>query len=341
MMPHNAKRGSMKADDRPLVSILTPTYNQSEYLEVLLRNIRDQDYPRLEHIVINDGSTDNTEEILKQYQGTYNLKWVTQENSGQSSAVNRAFELSRGELIGWINSDDRYNGSSAISRLAEKLICSKESVVYGNINMINENGDFMSSIRSTARITLGNICKSCGIAHNAALFRRRVFDEFGIANRGYIYTADWDMFIRFVLAGIKFKYVNEIFADFRYHEASKTKCVTEESEPWKPGSKCRIKIGEIITMFEAFLDNRSVGSRAWKALAVGVFPYYRQMAWLLLQGKNRMEASVYMDKMNALAPRLIFIPGIGMGKYLWMRINLSIPERLKSGIRNLCAHKSR
>src|SRR5207249_7181500 len=92
--------------EHPRVTIVTPSYNQGQFLERTIVSVLDQHYPNLEYIVMDGGSTDNSIEIIKRY-SKYLAHWVSERDGGQPEAINRGFKLSSGEILGWLNSDDR------------------------------------------------------------------------------------------------------------------------------------------------------------------------------------------------------------------------------------------
>ena len=92
----------------PVVSIVTPVYNGEEFIEECIKSIKNQTYTNIEHIIIDGGSTDNTINIVKKYESQYNMKWISEPDNGMYDAINKGFNLSRGEIIAWLNSDDMY-----------------------------------------------------------------------------------------------------------------------------------------------------------------------------------------------------------------------------------------
>lgn len=126
---------------RPLVSIVTPSYNQEAYIEDTLRSVMNQNYPNVEHIVIDGVSTDGTVEILKQYESEYDLRWSSEPDNGQSDAVNKGFEKANGEIIGWLNSDDVYFSKNAINDIVKTFESNPETdIVYGDDVLLDESG---------------------------------------------------------------------------------------------------------------------------------------------------------------------------------------------------------
>ncbi|MCK4733699.1 MAG: glycosyltransferase, partial [Methanophagales archaeon] len=118
--------------DKTLVSIITPSYNQGRFIEDALLSVKNQDYPNIEHIIVDGGSIDNTLEILRKYENEYNLRWISEPDEGQSGAVNNGFRMAKGEIIGWVNSDDGYFDVSAISSVVKYFDKYKGAdVIYG------------------------------------------------------------------------------------------------------------------------------------------------------------------------------------------------------------------
>jgi hypothetical protein len=123
----------------PLVSILTPSYNQSRFLPDCLRSVREQTYQRIEHIVMDGGSTDDTLSVLQQ--APESVTWESRPDSGQANALNRAFSKSSGEIIGWVNSDDAYYEPTVVANVVEAFIKNPDvDVVYGHAALVNSDG---------------------------------------------------------------------------------------------------------------------------------------------------------------------------------------------------------
>jgi glycosyltransferase involved in cell wall biosynthesis len=132
--PDNRESGNL-----PLVSVLTPTFNQARWLTDCLNSVQAQTYPRVEHVVVNDGSTDGTLEILERAENS--VVWTSQPNRGQSNALNRAFAASHGDIIGWLNSDDAYYEPNVIARVVEAFDKDPDvDVVYGHSALVNDEG---------------------------------------------------------------------------------------------------------------------------------------------------------------------------------------------------------
>jgi glycosyltransferase involved in cell wall biosynthesis len=125
---------------KQLVSIVTPSYNQGEYIEETILSIIKQDYPLIEHIIIDAGSEDNTHEILKKYEKKYNMIWISEPDNGQSDAVNKGFKIAKGEIVGWLNSDDVYFSKNVISFVVDQFNKDEtDHVLYGDSVTIDQN----------------------------------------------------------------------------------------------------------------------------------------------------------------------------------------------------------
>ncbi|MBI4927898.1 MAG: glycosyltransferase [Anaerolineae bacterium] len=122
-----------------LVSIITPSFNQARYIEATLDSVLSQDYPEIEYIVMDGGSTDGTVDILKRYEHRL-AGWVSEKDRGQTDAINKGFARARGEVLAWLNSDDTYQ-PGAVREAVEALRAHPEAaLVYGDANYIDETG---------------------------------------------------------------------------------------------------------------------------------------------------------------------------------------------------------
>ena len=124
---------------QPLVSVITPAYNQAAWLPDCLLSVANQTYQHIEHIVVDDGSTDDTPSILERAAGS--VRRIRQENAGQSAAINRAFRNARGEIVGWLNSDDAFFDVRAVEKaVATFQKYPRADVVYGHAALVNAEG---------------------------------------------------------------------------------------------------------------------------------------------------------------------------------------------------------
>lgn len=181
----------------PLVSIITPSYNQAEYIEDTIQSVGYQDYPNIEHIIIDGESTDSTTDILEKYQEKYNLKWMSETDEGQADAINKGFSKANGEILGWLNSDDVYISKSVVKKAVNSL---RE---YPNADLVNgrgvrlkEDGQWDHPIkRRDHKISHDGLKQLASVLQPATFWYKYVWEDVGI-DTSLEYTFDWDFFIR-------------------------------------------------------------------------------------------------------------------------------------------------
>jgi len=202
---------------KPLVTVITPVYNRKQYIEETIESVLSQNYPKLEYIVLNDGSTDDTLAVVKRYDGR--LYWESHPNMGETRTVNRGFELARGDIVGVVNSDDPLL-PGAIARIMKEF---EENpgvdVIYPDWNLIDQAGEvvFLNRTRDYSFADMYRL-QAC-IPGPAAFFRRTVFEKLEGRNPSYRFVADFDYWLR---AGLEFNFkrLPEVLATFRVHPDS-------------------------------------------------------------------------------------------------------------------------
>jgi glycosyltransferase involved in cell wall biosynthesis len=205
------------ADPQPLVSIVTPSLNQGAYLEATIRSVAEQDYPRVEHVVVDGGSTDETLAVLERHP---HVRWVSEPDDGQSDAINKGFRLARGEIFGWLNADDLYL-PGAISTAVEALVRTGAGLVHGGWRHIDEAGRTLKDVPPVAFDYERQLERANGVAQPAAFFTREAFEAVGGLDPSYRYAMDYELWLKL---GKRFEVaqVDDVLAAFRFHPASKT-----------------------------------------------------------------------------------------------------------------------
>ncbi|MGH2933093.1 MAG: glycosyltransferase family 2 protein [Gaiellaceae bacterium] len=211
--------------DLPLVTIVTPSLGQGRFIEDAIRSVLEQDYPRVEHIVVDGGSTDGTVEILR---GHPHLTWVSEPDAGQADAVNKGFRMANGDIFGWLNADDLYL-PGAVSTAVEALRTAGADLVHGGWRQIDESG---SAIRDIAPVTYDHpaeLNERNAVCQPGAFFTRRAFEAVGGLDPSYRYAMDYELWLKL---GARFSvtHVGAILGAYRLHPASKT--VAETSGFW-------------------------------------------------------------------------------------------------------------
>ncbi len=210
----------MKAMDRPLVSIVTPSYNQAAYLEETISSVLDQDYPNLEYIIVDGGSTDGSLEIIEKHANEL-AWWVSESDRGQTDAINKGFSRAKGEILAWINSDDTYL-PGAIAEAVEFLDSHPDiDMVYGDANLVDVDGEVIG--RFPARQT-DNRRLMRGFVHipqQAAFFRADIWRVVGPLDPSFYFAMDYDLWVRISLHS-PIEYYPRLWANFRLHGDAKS-----------------------------------------------------------------------------------------------------------------------
>jgi glycosyltransferase involved in cell wall biosynthesis len=206
------------ASAMPLVSIITPSLNQGEFIEETIHSVLSQDYPRLEYIVVDGGSTDNTCDILRRYEGR--LRWLSEKDRGQADAVNKGFRMARGEILGWLNSDDTYL-PGAVAKAVQALLDAQDAMmVYGKAYYIDELGQ-MSGIYRTEPFDIARLAEWCFLCQPSVFLRSELFNHIEMLDVDLQYCMDYDLWIRI---GQRFKivYIDAFLANSRLYPGTKT-----------------------------------------------------------------------------------------------------------------------
>jgi len=200
----------------PLVTIVTPCLNSARFIEQTVLSVLEQDYPRLEYIVMDGGSTDGTLDILKKYEAR--LRWRTGADKGAADAINKGFALGSGEILGFLNADDLYL-PGAVS-VAVRQFKDDAAAVYGEAWWIDEAGQRISPypVKDFDRALLE---RDCFICQPASFFRRRDFENAGGLDPALNLTFDYDLWLRLTRTG-QVRRIPEALAESRMHKSNKT-----------------------------------------------------------------------------------------------------------------------
>jgi glycosyltransferase involved in cell wall biosynthesis len=215
--------------DKPLVSIITPSFNQGYYLEETVRSVLAQEYPNIEYLIVDGGSTDQSIEIIRNYEN-HLAWWVSEKDQGQTDAINKGFARARGSFFAWINSDDTYL-PGAISEAVSFLVAHPDvGMVYGDANLIDENGKLLG--RFPARQTNYKKLRR-GYVHipqQAAFFRADLWHKIGPLDPSFYFAMDYDLWVRIAKVST-LKYLPQLWANFRLHGQGKTKTSDDRCFP--------------------------------------------------------------------------------------------------------------
>ncbi|HEX8897240.1 MAG TPA: glycosyltransferase family 2 protein [Chthoniobacterales bacterium] len=203
----------------PKISIVTPSFNQGRFLEETIRSVLDQNYPNLEYIIIDGGSTDETVDVIRRYEDKI-TSWVSEKDRGQVHAINKGIEKTTGDIFAFINSDDLYLPGT-FQTVAEYFASHPESEwVCGDTIMFGE-GMADDLIRTVVPKSAAHCLSWAYKASQPGHFWKRELITGGF-DEAWPYDFDHDMYVRLLLAGHKCEYIPQAFAKYRLHVASKT-----------------------------------------------------------------------------------------------------------------------
>lgn len=205
----------------PLVTIVTPAYNQGEYLEQTMRSVLEQNYPALEYIVIDDGSNDDSfliaQGVAENYPGRVTV--LTQQNSGQAATLNKGWAMARGEVLAYLSSDDCLLPNAVLQMVQALQANPCASVVYCDFWLINSSGrrlrEFITEEFNPHRLLVDLVCQP----GPGAFFRRIVYDKTGGWNPILKQVPDFEFWLRAERYG-HFVRVPQLLAEYRIHDGS-------------------------------------------------------------------------------------------------------------------------
>ena len=201
-----------------LVTIVTPSLNQGRFIKDTIESVLTQDYPFIEYVVMDGGSTDETILILNSYGGRF--VWVSERDKGQAAAINKGWQRATGEIVAYLNSDDVYL-PKAISKASEYLHNHPDTAaVYGEGYHIDENGAVIERY-PTEPYSRERLTEKCFICQPTVFFRRSVLDDIGFLDENLSYCMDYDLWFR-IAARYKWGYLPEYLACTRFYPETKT-----------------------------------------------------------------------------------------------------------------------
>lgn len=206
------------AQEKPLVSIVTPSFNMGRFIEETIRSVLEQDYPNIEYIVMDGASSDGTLDILKRYQGR--LRYVSEPDRGQTDAINKGFELTHGPIFTFLNADDTFLPGAIAAAVQAFAETPEAGVVYGDAWLIGENGERLSPY-PVEPYAAEKLARRCFICQPAAFIRREVYQSSGMLNRDLQNALDYDLWIR-IGRRYSMRKFDKFIANSRIHPASKT-----------------------------------------------------------------------------------------------------------------------
>lgn len=214
--------------EQPKVSIVTPSYNQARFLEETMRSVLEQDYPNIEYIVIDGGSSDGSAEIIQKYESQL-AYWQSQKDKGQTDAINQGFARASGDILAWLNSDDILLPGAVTAAVKQLQAHPEVGMVYGDCLWINADGkkigNFPAAQTDLKKLRRGYV----HIPQQASFFRAELWKKVGPLDDSFYFAMDYDLWTR-LAAEAPLLYVPELWAAFRLHGDAKS--IAEDDRCW-------------------------------------------------------------------------------------------------------------
>jgi glycosyltransferase involved in cell wall biosynthesis len=208
-----------------LVSIITPSFNQSPFLERTIRSVLEQDYRDIEYFVVDGGSTDGSLDIIHQYANRF-AWWVSEKDKGQSEAINKGFAHAQGEIVAWLNSDDYYLPGTISAAVKEFERHPQALMIYGNMLAVDENDRAINTLKYRQLSLVDLLCFQI-IGQPAVFMRRTALEKAGGLDVTLHCLLDHQLWIRIAEQG-EIVHVNETWSAARYHAGAKNRARAAE-----------------------------------------------------------------------------------------------------------------
>jgi len=214
-----AGRGS----ERPLVSIVTPNFNYGRFLGETIQSVLGQKYPRIEHIVVDGGSTDDSLDVVRRFGSGVRL--IAAPGTGQTESINIGLRAATGEIVGYLNSDDLFFDSDSVQTAVDVLLGDASAwMVYGDLYEIDDESRYLDSISTTETefLLADSFLQLVNpVCQPGSLMRRRALDVVGYFNETRRYAMDWDYWLRLAAVG-RIVHIPRSLSRMRVHSSSKT-----------------------------------------------------------------------------------------------------------------------
>lgn len=203
----------------PKISIVTPSYNQGQFLEGAIQSVLEQKYPNLEYIVIDGNSSDNSVGIIKRYE-KHLTRWVSEPDGGQTEAINKGLKMATGDIWAYLCSDDTYAPGAFRECVRAFEQNPDAAVVYGGCNFIDTKGR-VTRVKPSGPFDRRKLLKDNYIFQPSVFLRHRVLETHGFLDESLHYAMDYEYWLRISLHE-RFVYVDRILSNYRLHSSSKS-----------------------------------------------------------------------------------------------------------------------
>lgn len=206
----------------PLISIVTPSFNQGQFIEQTINSVLNQTYKNIEYIIVDGGSTDNTMEIVNTYKDRIDII-ISEKDKGQSDAINKGFKLAKGELVGWINSDDiLYN--DCVSEIVELYTKQNDGAIYysDTLDFIDINSKLIKQINLPIPNREYLLCMNYSVIQQGSFYSNKLLKQCDFLNEKIHYCMDLDLWFRLLEFGNIYSVSGKSLSAFRIWEDTKT-----------------------------------------------------------------------------------------------------------------------
>jgi glycosyltransferase involved in cell wall biosynthesis len=210
---------------QPLVSVITPSFNQARYLEATIQSVLSQEYVRIEYILIDGASTDGSAAIIRKFEDRF-AYWISEKDNGQAEAINKGLSRAKGEIVAWLNSDDYYlpNTVSAAVRVFESN--PDVVMVYGDMLAVDEQGQTINILKYK-QLSLEDLLCFQIIGQPSVFFRRAALEKTGLLDTSLHFLLDHHLWIRIAQQG-KILHIPQTWSAARYHAEAKNRAKAAE-----------------------------------------------------------------------------------------------------------------
>jgi glycosyltransferase involved in cell wall biosynthesis len=273
----------------PLISIVTPSFNQAEFIEETIQSVITQNYAHREYLILDGGSTDGSVDIIRRHGCSVDY-WISEPDRGQSHAINKGFAMAKGDVVTWLNSDDTYL-PGALSAVAECFAQRADvDLVYGDFVYVDVRGEVLRRRKVSSNISYDQLVFHDYLGQPAVFFRRSLFEQVGPVNESLHYSMDWELFLRMWKIAKPMHLAREL-ATFRLNHLAKTNC--EDDQKWqqereiiqrrymrRPFQSDRANLA-----WQRYQFMRSFGDRTWAVVRDNPVDYTRTL-WRMFPGRR-------------------------------------------------------
>lgn len=211
-------------ENLPLVSIVTPSFNQGNFIERTILSVLKQDYPNIEYIMVDAMSTDNTARVLRKYRNDFSVL-IREKDKGQADALNKGFARSSGTIMAYLNADDCFANPTIVSDAVRQIQKHQADVVYGRRYRITGDGFYLDCY-PFREFDEESIKKFNIVPQECSFWTRDIWNKAGAKfDDNLHFVMDYDMWLRFLQHGARFKAIDAVYAYFRWHESQKSQAI--------------------------------------------------------------------------------------------------------------------